>query len=188
MPNWCENQIKITGSPEKMKVLIDKFKELETNKEPIMEYLLGKDDRPANYDEGGWYDYNCNKFGTKWDFLYDDDISVSVMDTQIDIDVMTAWAPPSNFLQLLCVIYGVNARIHYDEPGMGFSGTEVFSPETFKFGEGFWDDAQHYAEKDIMDNMSYDDFMKRFHYVPEEFHPKLKEIYDDAVDKIKNLP
>jgi hypothetical protein len=126
MPNWCENQIKIYGEPDKMKVLADKFKELETNKEPVMEFLLGTEDRPADYDKGGWYDYNCNKFGTKWDFLYDDNVIISLSEHQINIDVMTAWAPPSQFLLSLCAKYGVHARIHYDEPGMGFSGTEEF--------------------------------------------------------------
>lgn len=125
MPNWCENQIRITGDADKMKVLVDKFKELETNDEPIMGFLLGKDDRPANYDEGGWYDYNINKFGTKWDFKYDD-AEISVSDNQIRIEVLTAWAPPCEFLRTLCAMYSVHARIHYDEPGMDFCGTEEF--------------------------------------------------------------
>jgi hypothetical protein len=125
MPNWCENNIRIYGEPDKMKVLVDKFKELETNDEGIMGFLLGKEDRPANYDDGGWYDYNCNKFGTKWDFKYDD-AEVSVSEYQIEISVLTAWAPPSAFLQALCAMYSVHARIHYDEPGMGFTGTEEF--------------------------------------------------------------
>ncbi len=126
MPNWCNNQIRITGDADNMKVLVDKFKELETNKEGIMGFLLGTEDRPADYDNGGWYEYNCNKFGTKWDFKYDDVDDINVSDRCIDIVVMTAWSPPSPFLQALCAKYSVHARIHYDEPGMGFADTENF--------------------------------------------------------------
>lgn len=126
MPNWCENQIRITGDADKMKVLVDKFKELETNDEPVMGFLLGKEDRPADYDDGGWYEYNINKFGTKWDFKYNDDANIDVSDSCIEISVMTAWSPPCDFLRSLCAKYSVHARIHYDEPGMGFSGTEEF--------------------------------------------------------------
>lgn len=125
MPNWCENNIRIYGDSDKMQILVDKFKELETNGEELMAFLLGKEDRPADYDNGGWYDYNINKFGTKWDFKYDD-AEISVSKYQIEIRVLTAWAPPSEFLHSLCAMYGVHARIHYDEPGMGFTGTEEF--------------------------------------------------------------
>jgi hypothetical protein len=126
MPNWCNNQIKITGDLDKMKMLVDKFKELETNNESIMGFLLGKEDRPADYAEQGWYEYNCNKFGTKWDFKYSDTNDINVSDSQISIDVMTPWAPPCEFLRSLCAMYSVHARIHYDEPGMDLCGTEKF--------------------------------------------------------------
>ena len=125
MPNWCENKIKITGDPDKLKVLVDKFRELETNNEPVMGFLLGKEDRPDNYDDGGWYEYNCNKFGSKWDFKYGEAL-IDVSDSQIEINILTAWAPPCEFLRSLCAMYRVHARIHYDEPGADLCGTEKF--------------------------------------------------------------
>jgi len=127
MPNWCENIIKITGEESKMKALVEKFKELETNDQPVMGFLLGTEDRPADFDQGGWYGYQIKKFGTKWDFRYNEDLDMEQCDTNIIyFRILTAWSPPCEFLKSLCEKYGVKAKIHYHEPGMGFAGTEEF--------------------------------------------------------------
>jgi hypothetical protein len=185
-----------------MKNLVAKLREIENEPNAfVMEHLLGKEDRPADYDDGGWYDYNCNKFGTKWDVAIKMLNSIDITDEQIEIDCDTAWSPPGNFLKSLCKMYGVKVTIDYFEPGNNFSGHTEIEPEGItvdeeypyleglynKYDTGFWDEVQYYAESDVTDNMSYEDFLKRFPYVPEDYHPRLKEIYDAAVIKIQNL-
>lgn len=200
MPNWCNNKITITGDEDKMKILVAKFREIENDDEAfVMEHLLGKDDRPADYEDGGWYDYNCQKFGTKWDFPIKRINALTLDDDLIEIDIDTAWAPPEKFLETLTTMYGVSATILYFEPGMDFSGKTVFSPKgigwnesgsyaegLYKYDDNFWDEVDYIADCDVTNDTSFEDFMKSFQYVPKEYHNKLKESYDNAVKRIKS--
>lgn len=137
MPNWCENTITIKGDKEKMKPIVDVLRELEAKETKdltadifVMESLLGTDDRPENYDSGGWYDYNVKKFGTKWDFkLIRDGGDYEIHDERITLSVLTAWSPPQQFLITLCEKYDVQATINYAEPGMDFTGSAEYGKD-----------------------------------------------------------
>jgi len=53
MPNWCNNNIVITGSKENMKPLVEKFRALEDTEENVMETIIGMPDKPENYEGEG---------------------------------------------------------------------------------------------------------------------------------------
>ena len=196
MPNWCNNRISITGDADKMAILVEKFKELETNDEEVMGFLLGKDDRPANYEEGGWYDYNNNKFGTKWDFKLCDINDYSITPDQVTLDVDTAWAPPSQFLETLCDLYGVYATISYFEPGMDFAGQEEYTPEgitgkedltylegVYKFDDNFWSEVEYRAEDAVDCDESLEVFKEQFlSYLTPSDLERVESIYKEAVE------
>lgn len=195
MPNWCNNRITITGDANKMKVLVEKFKELETNDKEAMAFLLGNDDRPADYDKGGWYDYNCRKFGVKWDFKLSQANEVCITDEEVIIDVDTAWAAPTQFVESLCKLYGVTAKMAYFEPGMDFSGVvecdENGNADTdeydylegkYKAGDGFWDEVEWQAETAVANEDTLEDFRTIFaSFVTAEEMLTVDEKYADAV-------
>ena len=195
MPNWCSNTIVITPvatfAEVDFDVLKKKFDELLVSHEPVMEMLLGKEDRPADYDDGGWYDYNVNKFGTKWDFNLDEgEGDFEIEDECITLRLDTAWAPPLQFLETLSIMYKVRAEIRYAEPGGDFAGKMIFAPdgielhEEYSFMEGsyrnddtFWDDVEFY-QLDGVSN-SWEDVLQDFPYITNEDDiAHLKEVYD----------
>ena len=136
MPNWCDNEVSIFGDAEQMKELVTLVKELAKKSENrdatdntrihFMEELIGIDDKPDNYEEGGWYEYNIERFGTKWDFDIADCYGFHISDTQIFFGIGTAWLPIDKFLDKLCKKYGVKASVIYAEPGCGFAGITTF--------------------------------------------------------------
>jgi len=201
MPNWCNNNIVITGSKENMKPLVKKFRELEDTKENVMETIIGTPDKPKNYDGGGWYNYNCERFGCKWDFPADDIPTLSIEDERIEFDCMTAWAPPNAFLENLCKMYKVEAVMKYAEPGMDFAG--VFSvdeegggDESMSYLEGvyhlfdhFWEDVDMYAEMAVEnEEETLDDFMEQFDFITNDNEiDEIKQVYLNHIEMKKTF-
>jgi hypothetical protein len=167
-----------------------------------MEDLLELDDKPANYEteafNGGWYEYNCEKFGTKWDFGCDD-TEFQIGDRYIYFDILTAWAPPCNFLSNLCIKYGVTAKILYFEPGMDFSGNAEYnengkeiSLEESSYLKGihdFTDEFDYYLDDYLRmwaDNEEeWNDVKKYIDFLSEDELQDIKEEYEEILNEIK---
>jgi hypothetical protein len=139
MPNWCNNQMDISGTKEMMDEVESALKEGELFAKllPIPaelnitagslghntpEQLELEEKEKANREKYGyanWYDYCVNEWGTKWD------ISLSsyerLSDTEITLSFDTAWAPPIVAYEKL-VDLGYEIRAYYYEPGMAFCG------------------------------------------------------------------
>ena len=161
MPNWCYNEIDICGSPASI------------NK--IASFFVGADGKESNYDDDEigifgnilgdipddynvcWYEWNCEHFGTKWDITLENLEDLDIKDDSISFNVETAWSPPLEFLQNLCLIYeDVTATIFYSESGMDFSGNAeiyyskndggiIFNNEEYSFLEGYYHKDPAYA-------------------------------------------
>lgn len=201
MPNWCENKIEFSGKKENMKPVVDILRKIENTDNPVMESLLGLDDKPENYENGGWYDYNVKKFGTKWDFCFnDDDVYYSdISDTKIRLDVSTAWAPPIRFLENLCKKYKINGVLFYKEPGMDFGGVakcdengetgiEEYSyhEATYNlFPEQFFNTIQFDIEFAVEDGKTFNDFIEDFNFLNEDDIKKIKKMYEIELNKVK---
>jgi hypothetical protein len=182
-----------------MKALVAKFRELETYDDSVMGFLLGNDDKPANYDEGGWHDYNCRKFGVKWDFQLSQANEVCITDEEIIIDVDTAWSAPTIFVESLCKLYGVTANMKYFEPGMDFSGIVEcdengniddeqlsFLEGVYKAGDDFWGEVEWRADSAVENDESLEEFRSQFEsFVPEEEMGTIDEMYAEAVERAK---
>jgi len=136
MPNWCENEIVITGSTEvinDIKSIIDKNPEGFQMKDfvPIpaeITELAGKGgqsnfvnalagDKSVQYDN--WYDWSIAWWGTKWDIS---DPYLSVVDNSIFLGYQTAWAPNVNFWAEFTKLYPVKVSHRYFEEGVSFIG------------------------------------------------------------------
>lgn len=142
MPNWCYNEIEISGDKEKMLPIIEILeKSKENGSRNVMTDLIGSD---SNYGTD-WYNHNINRFGTKWDFSYEDaNIQVTTDKDFISMSVETAWSPPENFVDILCKQFGVNGHIYCQEPGCDFAGVIDFnsdgkiSEDVLSFLEGIY--------------------------------------------------
>jgi hypothetical protein len=136
MPNWCDNEIVIKGSPE---VLAEIDNIISNNEDgfqmgdfvPLPEHLRdttssgGSDkfvnalagDTTTEYDN--WYDWSIANWGTKWDVS---DAYRSNDVGQILLSYQTAWAPNINFWAQFTEKYPVEVEHRYYEEGVCFIG------------------------------------------------------------------
>lgn len=137
MPNWCSNEVVIQFDSQDE---YDKFIEqagIQESTDPYLSYNneeqgYGFFDRfvptPPEMlgDEGGWYDWRYENWGTKWNpnfnrFETDDEGRVIVM------DMSTAWAPPREFFIAFSQLFpSATIEVMYLEEGMAFCGKGEF--------------------------------------------------------------
>ena len=150
MPNWCQNNVTISGDEKKVKAFIkfvkSKQSKFDFNKiYPMPKELEGtvsgsedlkSDEQKANsrkwtveFGADNWYDWRNMHWGTKWEldpeginFLHDDP-------EHIIIEFLTAWGPPEGILSRLNEVFKFNKgedalsiQWFYREDGMGFCG------------------------------------------------------------------
>ena len=136
MPNWCDNQVTITGS----KSVIDKIekivkeekgaggllnffkpmpKELEDTTSPS-----SSADKPQPMVDGfdNWYDWRCENWGTKWEVneFYGVD---RIGKTMITFAFSSAWSPPVRAYEyFLAKNEDCSLKAWYYEGGCDFMG------------------------------------------------------------------
>lgn len=101
------------------------------NRTPDMEIeQVGIDDATIarwrlDYGAAGWYDWNVNNWGTKWDVS-----NMSLHETDGDLLVCnfdTAWSPPEAFVRHVSQEFpGLEFTLAYAEQGSGFAGMMKF--------------------------------------------------------------
>jgi hypothetical protein len=137
MPNWCNNNIEITGPKHKLdKLLVGAKagqllntlypmpKELEDTENSNDTEKMSK--QPVVDGHNNWYDWRVAKWSTKWDVdLYDDMIKVEGDgdNARLSIGFDSAWSPPIG----ACEEYlehnkDCSIRLIYYEPGCDFMG------------------------------------------------------------------
>ena len=151
MPNWCDNQLSITGpnsvidkiekivkeeSNDAEKGLLQFFhpmpKELlDTEAGPIAKTKKEKQARQIRKLEFGaenWYDWRVNNWGTKWEVceFYGVDrqhLNDSLDESTISFGFSSAWAPPIGaYEQFLADNEDCSLKAYYYEGGCDFMG------------------------------------------------------------------
>jgi hypothetical protein len=137
MPNWCNNGITLRHEDPAMIERVLKGREgLLMEFLPTPQALLdtvagfpGADKEAeheaqmkSNIEKHGakdWYDWNCNNWGTKWDFALDcvENPDPNTVTASFD----TAWSPPIEAYNKLMAL-GFEIEAFYYEPGMAFAG------------------------------------------------------------------
>lgn len=134
MPNWCNNYLKLEGSPG----LIDRAKRAIERDELCNEFFslpadlkdavtptqvgdeAAAEARREMYGYSNWYEFCVNEWGTKWD------ISGGVIQEEGDGYLIatfdTAWSPPIALMEKLEGHGFTSVCIDYFEPGMNFVG------------------------------------------------------------------
>lgn len=131
MPNFCFNEITISGEIGNVQKLVDKINAfLETPEEMRKPHqglfltLIGLPEDVTEITDDNWYDTNLSWIGTKWDIFppMNVDYSEGVLFMSFD----TAWTPPSNFCRELAKQYDVTVQNVYMEQGNDFCGKEIY--------------------------------------------------------------
>jgi len=118
MPNWCNNKLTIEDcSPELEEFL--KTEGFSFNKiKPTPAELLEND---------GWYNWNVNNWGTKWDIGESAEVTGDLIEGGIAF-FDTAWSPPIQAIEALSEKFpSVNFILEYIEMGCMFAGRAEIS-------------------------------------------------------------
>ena len=134
MPNWCDNQVTITGS----KSVIDKIEKIVKEEKgaggllnffhPMPEELRdttadGSENKKlkAKYGYSDWYSWACDNWSTKWDV--NEFYGVDRQDGMISFAFSSAWSPPIGAYEyFLAKNEDCTLKAHYYEGGCDFMG------------------------------------------------------------------
>ena len=169
MPNWCDNQITITG-PNSVIEKIEKIVREEENidlssKEkgesmgllnfmyPMPKELDGTTspsssaDKPQPMVDGfdNWYDWRCENWSTKWDV--NEFYGVDRQGDTISFGFSSAWSPPIGaYEKFLDKNEDCSLKAYYYEGGCDFMGEwdngvdDCYAPSDYKSTDDFWND------------------------------------------------
>jgi hypothetical protein len=161
MANDCWNKVIIKGDETTLKKIEEKFNSVEDGFFNINNYQTLFDSDVSDMD--------VDDFGSKR-FVP----SVSVQDGQLLIAGDSAWSPVIGLFERICVDYGVEAELEYDEMGCDFAGRIVWDSKgveleneewtywerlCMKDPDNFWEEMQYRYE--IYDD--YDELVEDFH-------------------------
>jgi hypothetical protein len=143
MPNWCENTVLIMGDTKTITEVKEfltegdskfSFNKVKQCPPELREYSAPqRNEQKAGYllkkyGAKDWYDWCIENWDTKWD-AHDVVLDESTWDDQLLLEYRfeTAWAPPIKVIQELSKKYpDLKIHLSFDEPGMGFSGWQLY--------------------------------------------------------------
>ena len=158
MPNWCDNQVTITGS----KSVIDKIEKIANEEkgaggllnffQPMPKELRdttadGSEDKKLleKYGYSDWYGWACDNWGTKWDIS--EFYGVDRDGDTISFAFSSAWSPPIGaYEQFLIDNKDCSLKAYYYEGGCDFMGVwedgvdDCYAPGDYKSTDDFWQD------------------------------------------------
>ena len=167
MPNWCDNQVTITG-PNSVIDKIEKIVKADDSHEntgllhffhPMPKELEGTTspsssaDKPQPMVEGFdcWYDWRVEKWSTKWEvcefYGVDKQADALIGHSTISFGFSSAWAPPIGaYEQFLVDNEDCSLKAYYYEGGCDFMGEwdngsdDCYAPSDYKSTDDFWQD------------------------------------------------
>jgi len=171
MPNWCDNQITITGD----KSVIDKIEKIVTedkSDQGLLDFMYpmpkelesttadGSKDKEmlAKHGHSDWYSWRTDNWCTKWEV--NEFYGVDRNGLSISFGFSSAWAPPLGaFEHFLSENDDCSIKAYYYEGGCDFAGVwedgadECISPSDYKSDDEFWNDGLGF-ELDEMFNIT----------------------------------
>lgn len=105
----------------------EKLKEIIEEKNKIIAKFKSNTEK---YGYKDWYDFNIEKWGTKWDV----EANINeVSDTEVMYTFESAWSPPTAWLEQVGPMFPkCKFLMEYREPGVGFEGTIYVYGDIFK--------------------------------------------------------
>jgi len=134
MPNWCDNQITITG-PNSVIDKIEKIAKEEKGAGGLLNFFqpMPKELRETTadgsenkkllkkYGYSDWYGWACDNWGTKWDIS--EFYGVYIQGDTISFAFSSAWSPPTGAYEyFLAMNEECSLKAYYYEGGCDFMG------------------------------------------------------------------
>ena len=165
MPNWCDNQVTITG-PNKIIDKIEKIANEEKGAEGLLQFMHpmpaelkdttadGSQDKKLmdKYGYSDWYGWACDNWGTKWDICEYFGVDRQYLSEQSDgestisFSFSSAWSPPIGAYEyFLAKNEECSLKAYYYEGGCDFMGCwdngadDCYQPSEFNSTDQFWD-------------------------------------------------
>ena len=123
MPNWCSNTIEIEGTKEQINKFVS-FLDEQNGKEWFTFFRP----TPPELKSEGWYEWNVENWGTKWNCDAQDWMKIenpSEDQASVTFWFDSAWAPPIALYEHIELNSPLNVKASYNECGMGFVGEFV---------------------------------------------------------------
>ena len=123
MPNWVTNYVNIChDDPAKLaefKAIYAECSTFEPNEKRLFSFYLPC---PAELlENGGWYDWCVQNWGTKWDACHLQPLIEMDADNTIYLQFETAWSPPIAFFEFL-KDRGFEIKAEYVDEAYNFIG------------------------------------------------------------------
>ena len=141
MPNWCNNNLTITGDRGQRRQFLDfgidfntaipypaTFREMDEAADRWEKEHPGESpmNAPKNGFNSGGYEWCIKHWGTKWNVSPEERIPVRVTLDRLVYEFETAWSPPLPVVAALSAKFpDLEFRLCYCEPIMKFQGTYV---------------------------------------------------------------
>ena len=123
MPNWCSNNIYISGDAITIDML---WQHMNADGEVFEADLMNIKPLPEDIGDD-WYGWALQNWGTKWSMSISNvDRHVVQGTSGISIQGDTAWSPPLALLEFIANQYDVRCDITFSEEGMDFCGAAVY--------------------------------------------------------------
>lgn len=129
MPNYCWNYVEFKSDDQvKLNELATKFKKNETFDyfTDFCKFLLSSSEPKKPDQQENLYDY-AYTFGTKWWDIHKADVDIKQGKLTITGD--SAWSPPQPLIEQICIKYGFEGYMEYEEPGADFGGEAFYNKE-----------------------------------------------------------
>ena len=162
MPNWCDNQITITG-PNSVIDKIENIANEEKGQPGLLEFMSpmpaelrdttadGSKDKEmlAKYGHSDWYSWATDNWSTKWDI--NEFYGVDRQGDTISFAFSSAWSPPIGAFEQFIMNMSekkqdVSVKAYYYEGGCDFMGCwdngddDCYAPSDYKSTDDFWQD------------------------------------------------
>lgn len=155
MPNYCDNNLTISGKQEHILNFLNDF----TIKDEFDEIIFSMNaivPEPSE-KENSWYDWRLENWGCKWDIdcnlspsdIFDQIITITDKDTcnEVTIPYTTPWGPNLNFIEKVSEKYpDLKFNIQFYEPGCLLAGD-------FSYENG--NEIEHFCNNDNTDLFNY---------------------------------
>ena len=134
MPNWCDNEVRITGNADELRELFAEASkphpEYTDSEHPVIFLMDNLVPMPKGYiDDTRWYQWSLDNWGCKWDVnqeygetqvYYDEGDSVG------GLSYLTPWSPNREFWQTVSKRFpNLKIDLRYIEEGMFYMGQEI---------------------------------------------------------------
>lgn len=176
MANDCWNKVIIKGDESTLKKIEEKFNSSESGMFSINNYHKLFDNDVSDMEE--------DDFGSKR-FIP----SVIMQDGQLLISGDSAWSPMIGLFERICVEYGVEAEIEYDEIGYNFAGRIVWDSKGVEIENEewtYWERLYIKDQENFWEEMEWRfDIYEDFDELIEDF--KLDEWKDSSILDLEKL-